>query len=210
MIDSAATARHWDRIFRTRPEDERSWTQSTPAMSLRLIAAIELPLNAPIVDVGGGASRLVDELVRSGHLDVTVLDVAEGALREAAARVGDTAAVDWVTADVLAWQPAHPVRLWHDRAVFHFLTDDDAQSQYVSLAASTVEPGGHLVLATFAPDGPTTCSGLPVQQWSVGQLVARFGGAFDLVASTTEMHHTPGGADQPFTWVTMRRSSERP
>lgn len=209
MTDSAA-AQHWDHIFRTRHEDERSWTQSTPAMSLRFIAALELPLDAPIVDVGGGASRLVDELVRAGHRNVTVLDVAEGALREAAARVGDTTAVDWVTADVLAWQPAHRVRLWHDRAVFHFLTDADAQSRYVSLAASTVEPGGHVVLATFAPDGPTTCSGLPVQRWSVEQLVARFGGAFDLVDSTTEVHHTPGGADQPFTWVTMRRSTERP
>ena len=210
MDDDATMAEHWEHIFTTRGEGDRSWTQLTPVMSLRLIAALDLPADAPIVDVGGGASRLVDALVDVGHRDVTVLDVAGSALQEAASRIGPAAGVHWVTTDVLTWQPERRVRLWHDRAVFHFLTDDGAQSHYVSLAAATVEPDGHLVLATFAPGGPTTCSGLPVRQWSAEELVARFAGAFDLVDSTTEVHHTPGGADQPFTWVTMRRSSARP
>lgn len=210
MSEPLATAPHWEHVFTTRGEADRSWTQLTPAMSLRLVTALDLSPGDPIVDVGGGASRLVDALLDAGYRDVTVLDVAACALQEAADRIGTATGARFVTTDVLAWRPELPVRLWHDRAVFHFLTDDDAQSRYVSLAAATVAPGGHLVLGTFAPDGPTMCSGLPVRRWSSAALADRFGQSFDLVDSTREVHRTPGGADQPFTWVTMRRSTERP
>jgi len=205
-----ASAEHWDLVFSTRDEHERSWTQGTPQRSLDTIEALRLPADAPVVDVGGGASRLVDHLLAAGHTDVTVVDLSSMALHEAAARLGPDAPVHWVAADVLSWRPTRQYAAWHDRAVFHFLVDPADQAHYAALAAAAVAPGGHLVLATFAPDGPTSCSGLPVQRWSADELFEVFGDGFDGVERSSEVHHTPSGGEQSFTWVTLRRSTARP
>ncbi|MEN9643465.1 MAG: hypothetical protein RL238_134 [Actinomycetota bacterium] len=207
---SAPTAEHWDRIFATRSEQDRSWTQDLPQPSLDRIEALHLPPTAPVVDVGGGASRLVDHLLEAGHTDITVLDLSPIALREAASRLGHDAPVYWVAVDVLDWRPTQQYSVWHDRAVFHFLVDEVDQTRYIALAAAAVEPGGHLVLATFAPDGPTACSGLPVRRWSADELAAAFADAFECIEQSAEVHHTPSGGEQSFTWVTLRRSTARP
>ncbi len=204
------TRAHWDHIFATRSEHERSWTQDAPTPSLERIARCAHDLAAPIIDIGGGASRLVDHLVQAGHTDVTVLDIAPAALREGAARLGDHAGVQWVSTDLLEWQPPRKYGVWHDRAVFHFLTDEADQARYAALAREAVALGGHLVMATFAPDGPTACSGLAVQRWSADQLAHQFANGFEVVEHASLVHRTPGGADQSFTWVTLRRSSARP
>lgn len=209
-MTTAAAREHWDHIFASRAERERSWTQGEPTPSLDRIASCAHDLTTPIIDIGGGASRLVDGLVRGGHTDVTVLDISPTALAEAATRLGDTTAVAWVASDLLEWQPIREYGIWHDRAVFHFLTEVDQQQRYAALARDTIAAGGHLVLATFAPNGPTACSGLPVQQWSAEQLTAHFADGFTLVEHATLIHHTPGGADQSFTWVTLRRSTAHP
>jgi trans-aconitate methyltransferase len=209
-VTSSTTRDHWDHIFVARPESDRSWSQDAPTPSLDRIAAVTTDLAAPIVDVGGGASRLVDHLVSNGHTDVTVLDISSTALHEAATRLGHAPGVQWVASDLLEWQPAREYAVWHDRAVFHFLTDPDHQRRYAELARRAVAPGGQVVLATFAPDGPTACSGLPVQQWSADGLAAHFADGFTLVEHAVLVHRTPGGADQPFTWVTLRRSTARP
>lgn len=155
-----------------------------------------------MVDVGGGTSTLADHLVDEGY-DVTVLDVAPSALDTVRARVGDRAT--YVAADLLSWRPAETYDVWHDRAVFHFLTDRDDQRGYVDLAASAVRPGGALVMGTFATDGPTQCSGLPTTRWNAEQLMTLFGGAFELADQEREEHQTPGGAVQSFLRMTMRR-----
>jgi trans-aconitate methyltransferase len=198
-------AEHWDGRFRTTGEADRSWSQDVPADSLHFIDLAGTRPGDSVVDVGGGASRLVDELLARGHTDLTVVDLSRAALDEAAARVGPTGhCVRWVEADVTRWEPGRTYRLWHDRAVFHFLTDARDQQTYVATATGTVEPGGHLVLATFAPDGPEQCSGLDVQRWSTGELVSAFP-AFEELTSERRQHHTPWGTVQPFTWVLLRR-----
>lgn len=209
-MSTPSTKAHWEQVFATRAEGERSWTQLDPTPSAVRIAQCTSDLDAPIVDIGGGAARLVDQLLQAGHHDITVLDIAPAALREAAVRLGEPSTVHWVASDILTWEPTRAYAVWHDRAVFHFLTERAEQHRYAALARDTVRPGGHLVMATFAPDGPSACSGLPVQRWSAAELAAHFADGFELVEQATLVHHTPGGADQSFTWVTLRRSTARP
>lgn len=195
-------------MFAARPELERSWTQTSPQPSLELVRSLDIELDAPIIDVGGGSSRLVDHLLADGRRDITVLDLAATSLSEAAARLPTDAPVHWVATDLLGWQPARKYAVWHDRAVLHFFVDERQQRHYAELAARTVRPGGHAIIAAFAPDGPDQCSGLPVQRWSVDSLAALFSGAFDLVWSDTVAHTTPSGGAQPFNWVMLQRWNE--
>jgi SAM-dependent methyltransferase len=197
---------HWERIYQTRPVDEVSWFQAKPATSLRLVEEASPGRGSSLVDVGGGASTLVDELVAEGFTDITVVDVSQRALDVVHERLGgDVAAVRLVHGDVLTWEPDRSFGLWHDRAVFHFLTDPRDRERYVTLANAHVEPGGTLILATFAADGPTHCSGLPVSRYDALGLAAEFRDDFDLVHSEREEHVTPAGVVQPFTWVVLRR-----
>jgi trans-aconitate methyltransferase len=166
-----------------------------------LIESLDLDVATPVVDVGGGASVLVDRLLGVGFTDISVLDVSQVALNAGRRRLGNTPSVRWLHVDLLSWTPARRYGLWHDRAVFHFLTDEDDQRVYLESMRSALTPGGSLVLGTFADDGPDHCSGLPVARYSVGQLLTRLGGRFDLAASRRELHATPGGAVQPFTWI---------
>lgn len=196
------TAQHWDEVFRTRETDQVSWYQPTHATALRLIA--DTP--GSVIDVGAGASTLVDELLAAGRSDVTVLDISAAALELTRRRLGPRAAqVTFEVADITTWAPPRAYDVWHDRAVFHFLTDPADQTSYVDLATRAIAPGGALVLATFAENGPTHCSGLPTARFSPSRLAQMFSAHFDLEEHLHEVHQTPAGTEQPFTWVKLRR-----
>ena len=200
---------HWERVYATKAVDRVSWYQEHAAQSLRLIRETGVAPTASIIDVGGGASTLVDDLLQDGYTALTVLDLSATALAAAKARLGPrAAAVRWIEADVTrADLPAHGYDLWHDRAVFHFLIDPADRRAYVDAVIRAVKPGGHVIVATFAEDGPTQCSGLPVQRYSAGGLHAEFGAAFTLLRHETEEHHTPAGAIQKFVYCYCRRGN---
>lgn len=197
----------WDEVYRSKSADAVSWYQARPTMSLALIGHAGVPKGAPLIDVGGGASSLVDHLLCEGHADLSVLDLSASALAVARERLGDAAGqVDWIAGDVLAFAPAKRYALWHDRAVFHFLVDAGERRRYLDALWRASEAGTQVVVATFAEDGPERCSGLPVARYRVAELHAAFGADYELLESTRETHRTPGGAEQHFTWIRMRRA----
>lgn len=193
-------AEHWDAVYQAKSTDEVSWYEQDPATSLRLIRGAASA--GRVVDVGAGASFLADRLTADGY-DVTVLDISATALAQVRARLGGSAT--YVVTDLLAWEPTTSYDVWHDRAVFHFLTDPAEQRSYIELATATIRAGGVLVLGTFAPDGPESCSGLPTARYAPGELGAMFADGFDLAHAEVEAHHTPWGATQSFTWVVLQR-----
>jgi SAM-dependent methyltransferase len=195
---------HWQGVYAGRAVTEVSWFEAGADQSLALIDEAGLAAADPVLDVGAGASVLVDQLVKAGYQDVTVLDIAGSALAASRARLGQerAARVDWVVADLLSWRPPRRYRLWHDRAVFHFLTDAAERERYRRVLRQALAPGGRVVIGTFAEDGPTRCSGLPTARYSAGELAAQFPG-FAAIRTAREEHHTPGGAVQPFTWVLL-------
>ena len=197
---------HWQRVYSSRKPTEVSWYQPAAELSSSLIRRIAPDRSAAIIDVGGGASTLVDGLLADGYGRITVLDVSSAALAAAAARLGAAAArVTWLEADVLhAALPTLGYDVWHDRAVFHFLTDEMDRQQYVEQVRASVRLGGHVMVATFAPDGPAKCSGLEVARYGPEQLHGQFGSDFQLIESVREEHHTPAGAVQPFTYCLCR------
>jgi trans-aconitate methyltransferase len=196
------TAQHWDQVFRTKEIHEVSWYQQRPETSLALIS--DTP--GSVIDVGAGSSTLVDELLTDGRFDVTVLDISAAALELTRRRLTNRASlVRFEVADIRTWAPQRTYQVWHDRAVFHFLTDPADQSGYVDLVRRAINPGGALVLGTFAEDGPADCSGLPTARYTAQSLADRFAEAFDLEAHTRETHQTPAGTTQPFSWVKLRR-----
>jgi SAM-dependent methyltransferase len=198
---------HWQRVYRATKAAEASWFQPVPERSLELIHLTGIPASAPILDVGGGSSTLADHLVMAGFRDVTVLDVAPLSLSAAQARLGAAATqVHWITADITEFRPVRPYALWHDRAVFHFLVEPIRRQRYLDVLRTTLAAGGHLILAAFGPDGPTHCSGLPVQRYSADQLVALLGPGFSLVQSGVEDHVTPQGHRQQFVYGWWRRT----
>ena len=199
---------HWDDAYRTRGFEGVSWFQPEPTMSLALVDALEVGHDAALIDVGGGASTFVDHLVRRGYRDVTVLDISAAALEEGRERLSDSTAVTWVHEDLLSWRPQRRFDVWHDRAVFHFLTDPEERRRYLGLLADTVMVGGTVIMATFAEDGPESCSGLPVARYSAAQLTEEIGHLCEIVFTKREMHVTPDGALQPFTWVAGTRVGE--
>jgi SAM-dependent methyltransferase len=202
--DGAGT---WDRTYATRSNAELSWYQREPDTSVRLIESVACGPSSAIVDVGSGTSYLVDRLLALGFVDLTVLDVAERALEQVRTRLGGHAhRVTFVHHDVITWEPDREYDVMHDRAVFHFVTDADQCARYASVAARVVRRGGAVVIATFAEDGPTHCSGFPVSRYSSDELAGRFSAAFSLVAHEREDHVTPAGVVQPFTWAVLRRA----
>lgn len=199
---------HWDGIHRTREPDSVSWYQPVPTTALDWIGGLALDPRAPVVDVGAGASALVDGLLDRGHRDVTALDVSAAALRTTRDRLGDRAGrVGWVVADLMAWRPPRRFALWHDRAVFHFLTGTADRTRYRELLLEALADDGYALIATFAPDGPTHCSGLPVARWDADSLAGAFGPDLTVVRTGREIHRTPAGMEQPFTWVLLRRGA---
>ena len=198
-------AEHWDAIYSTKASNEVSWFQATPTTSLRLLERWASPAGS-VLDVGSGASTLVESLLDAGWADVTVLDISRKALNEVRNRLGRRATeVFFVTADVRFWQPHRTFDAWHDRAVFHFLVEPADRDRYVAATTQAVAPGGVVVLGTFAADGPTQCSGLPTARYDTDGLAGAFGPAFVLEHAEREEHTTPAGAEQPFSWVVLRR-----
>jgi SAM-dependent methyltransferase len=198
---------HWESIYATRGSSSLSWFQPHPQRSLDLIGRTGLPKNARILDVGGGDSLLVDELVARGYTDITVLDLSRAAISRARHRLGDAPAgrVTWLEEDILeADLPREHFDIWHDRAVFHFLTGAKERESYIQKVRSAVCSGGHVIVATFAEDGPTRCSGLPVERYSATELHDAFGSDFLLVRSERELHNTPSGVEQSFTYCWCR------
>lgn len=200
---------HWETVYSTKSAQNVSWYQPEASLSLQLIQAAVAAPNASIIDVGGGASTLVDGLLANGYQHLTILDLSGEALAVARKRLGDKSEeVTWVEADVTQVNlPKHSIDLWHDRAVFHFLTDEADRRAYVAQVKCTVKPGGHLIVATFASDGPAQCSGLPVRRYTVEALHAEFGPAFELLHHTAEHHRTPGGNLQHFIYCHCRMSA---
>lgn len=185
-----------------------SWFQSEPTLSLELIDVLEIVPNTPVIDIGAGASSLVDNLLARSFADVSVLDVSEVALDEVRRRVGSAGPVNWMSEDILTWRPARRFGLWHDRAVFHFFTDEAERGRYLNALRSGIEPGGALIMATFADDGPEYCSGLPVARYSAQGLLSVLDADFHLVEKRRELHTTPTGVVQPFTWIAARTAPE--
>jgi 2-polyprenyl-3-methyl-5-hydroxy-6-metoxy-1,4-benzoquinol methylase len=194
---------HWENIYASKPVDRVSWFRPHLETSLALIErAAQGNRDAAIIDVGGGASTLVDDLIGHGYTNITVVDIAQAALDAARLRLGQAgAAVHWVQADVT--KPVFPAQtydVWHDRAVFHFLTEPDGRRAYVQNVAYSTKPGGHVIVSTFGPEGPTKCSGLDVARYDEASLHGEFGSLFRLVESSKELHQTPFGTIQQFLY----------
>lgn len=199
---------HWEKVYTSKPTDAVSWFQPHAESSLGFIHATGVGKDAAIIDVGGGASTLVDDLVAEGYADLTVLDLSGAALEAARRRLGAQGEkVRWIEADITAADlPASRYDVWHDRAVFHFLTDAAEREAYVRRVYQSVKPGGHVIVATFAEDGPEQCSGLPVMRYSADGLHGEFGEAFTLLNHRKEAHHTPVGKVQQFVYCYCRRA----
>jgi SAM-dependent methyltransferase len=199
-------AGHWDDVYARRAVDEVSWFEPAPSVSLRLIEETT-PRDAGVIDVGAGASGLVEALRRDGYSDLTALDVSRAALEILRRRLGEGAEeVSLIAADLLEWTPGRAWHAWHDRAVFHFLVEPGERSRYVATAARAVLPGGVLVVGAFARDGPRRCSGLPTAGYGPGDLADAFAPAFSPIRSERQGHRTPAGTVQPFTWMVLRRA----
>lgn len=202
MSDRSA---HWQTVYSTKTDSEVSWFEESPALSLDLLREAGLEPGMSVIDVGGGASRLVDSLLGQFDAQVTVLDLSEAALDIARSRLADAGRVKWVVADVTNWEPDRRYDLWHDRAAFHFLTAPADQAAYVRVLRAALKPGGVAVIGTFAPDGPEKCSGLPVARHDVGTMQAILGPDFTLVGHRRHAHRTPWGAQQNFQFSSFRR-----
>lgn len=200
---------HWERIYSTKPVERLGWFEPHLQTSLSWIKQSGLPADAPIIDVGGGASTLVEDLLQAGFRAITVLDLSAQALSRAKARLGANAErVTWLVGDITTVDlHARSFELWHDRAVFHFLTAPEQQRKYRDNLLKALKPGGHLIIATFALEAPPTCSGLPVQRYSVEQLEHTLGAEFALTRHQKELHLTPGGVEQMYLYCHFHRTT---
>lgn len=198
---------HWEQVYTTKDTSAVSWFQVHADMSMRLIKATGLEADAAIIDVGGGASTLVDDLLHAGYANLTVLDLSAAALAESRRRLGSRgASVRWMEADITRAEFApHSLDVWHDRAVFHFLITEKDRTAYVKQVLKALKPGGHVIMATFGAHGPTQCSGLPVMRYAPEALHAEFGDAFTLISHEEQLHRTPAGLDQQFIYCMCRK-----
>jgi SAM-dependent methyltransferase len=197
---------HWQNVYAAKGAKGVSWYQENPAPSLDLIAATGIARNAAIIDVGGGASRLIDSLLDKGFHRIAILDLSATALDETKKRLGRRAdGIEWIAADITTWEPSNTYDLWHDRAAFHFLTEPEDRHAYVVRLKKAVRPGGHVIVATFAPDGPERCSGLPIVRYDPEALARTLGPDFELVECRRHDHVTPGGNTQRFQFSRLLR-----
>lgn len=198
---------HWERIYTIKSPLEVSWYQAEPRVSLDLIHASGIARSAAVIDVGGGTSTLVDHLRGEGYTRIAVLDISARALALARERLGSAADdVEWLEADVTRFTPPHAFALWHDRAVFHFLTDPADRQHYLETLRRTLRPDGQVIIAAFAPGGPRQCSGLDVVHYDAPRLIAELGPEFQLEEQRSEAHRTPAGKEQPFGFFRLRRT----
>jgi SAM-dependent methyltransferase len=199
---------HWENVYTTKDEKAVSWFEESPTISLDLIRSTGVNIGASIIDIGGGASRLVDALVNNGFNAITVLDLSKKALASAEARLGARgASVRWIVADVTTWEPSETYDVWHDRAAFHFLTEPKDRAAYAERVSRAVRPGGHLIIGTFALDGPERCSGLQIVRHDTASLSEMLGSEFKLMESRPHSHHTPMGSTQRFQFGRFRRTN---
>jgi hypothetical protein len=206
MSDSRKT--HWEKVYRAKAASDASWHEAQPAQSLQEIRGSGVKFTDPIIDVGGGASLLADELLRAGYLDVTVLDISAEVLRQLSARLARFgSAVHVIRSNVIAFIPKRTYALWHDRAMFHFLVKKEDRKYYRDALRHALAPTGQVVMATFGPDGPEKCSGLPVARYDAETLSAELGSAFRLLSSSLVIHRTPWGAEQQFLYCRFARGS---
>lgn len=199
MVDRA----HWDNRYSMGAASSLSWFEEEPTTSLQLFGHLGVTSSHSVIDIGGGASSLVDHLLEAGHSDVAVLDISGVALGAARARVGDSSGATWIEADLLRWEPTRCWDVWHDRAVLHFLTSERDRATYVSTMRRALVPGGAFVIGVFAEDGPMECSALPVRRYAPSDLVDLLG-SVDVVEQVRTVHHTPGGVAQPLSWIAGR------
>lgn len=198
---SKARRAHWQRVYSEKEPTDVSWYQSVPEKSLHLIRETGIVKSEPILDVGGGASTLVDHLHAAGYTDVTIMDISGRALERSRARLGESAgATQWIESDVTRFEPRRRYALWHDRAVFHFLTDSGDRDKYIDVAERALNPGGYFVLATFGPEGPERCSGLEIRCYGIERLQELFGSGFKLGGYELDEHATPRGSTQQFLY----------
>ena len=205
MDSSISRKTHWEQVYENKPVDQVSWFQRDPRRSLELIEASGTAKDAPIIDVGAGASVLVDQLLLNGYTDLSVLDISKNALDISKRRLGNHATdVAWLVDDVTEFQPGRSFALWHDRAVFHFLTDPSQQAAYRSTLMRALASGGQAIIGTFAVDGPLRCSGLEIAQYDAARMQAVMGADFTLLQESRESHTTPAGSIQNFVWFRLR------
>jgi 2-polyprenyl-3-methyl-5-hydroxy-6-metoxy-1,4-benzoquinol methylase len=197
---------HWEKVYTTKKPETVSWYRAHLETSLALIERAAHSQSASIIDIGGGESTLVDDLIAKGYEDITVLDVSQTALDVTKKRLGPLAErINWIVADITQAQlEPFAYDVWHDRAVFHFLTSNEQRADYVRKVMKAVKPGGHVIVSTFGPEGPTKCSGLEVMRYDAESLHEEFGLRFRLVESSKELHHTPFGTTQQFLYCYCR------
>ena len=203
---SNTTKEHWEHVFATKTENEVSWFQHYPKTSMEFLELFKLPLNANIIDIGGGDSHLVDVLIEKGYQNIYVLDISENALSRAKHRLGEKAAnVQWIQSDVTEYKPDVKFDFWHDRAAFHFLTNEEKIDSYVRLAENSIKKDGYLILGTFSENGPTKCSGLEIKQYSQASMSVRFEIKFERIKCIEENHTTPFNTVQSFLFCSFQR-----
>ena len=197
---------HWDKVYSTKAEDEVSWFQHYPKTSMEFVELFNLPLDANIIDIGGGDSYFVDALLDKGYKNIYVLDISATAIEKAKQRLGERASkVQWIISDVTKFEPPIQFDFWHDRAAFHFLTTEEKIYRYVSIAEDAIKKDGYLILGTFSENGPKKCSGLEIKQYSEASMSARFEVAFDRVKCITENHITPFNTIQNFLFCSFKK-----
>lgn len=210
-MSSADREQHWQKVWTDKRESETSWHQAYPGPSLAMIEDAALGPGGPIIDIGGGASLLVDHVLAAGFVDVSVLDISAAAIDRARQRLGRRAeAVRWIVSDVVRFEPDRPYALWHDRAAFHFLLEAELRRQYVRVLERAVQAGGQVVLATFAPGGPRQCSGLETRRYGADDLQSELGPGWQLEDQVVEHHQTPLGRVQKFGFYRFRRGPNGP
>jgi ubiquinone/menaquinone biosynthesis C-methylase UbiE len=205
-MDKNVRKEHWENVFANKQETEASWFQPYPKTSIEFVKLFDLPLDANIIDIGGGDSHFVDALLEEGYKNIWVLDISENALSRAKKRLGDNAnKVNWVVSDIIDFIPPVEFDFWHDRAAFHFLTTEENMNKYVAIAERGIKARGVLILGTFSETGPTKCSGLEIKQYSENSMSSRFELSFDRVKCITEEHQTPFNSIQNFLFCSFKK-----
>lgn len=205
-MEAGAEKEHWEQVYGEKAPTSVSWYQGTPEPSLWALEHLNVRPGSSIIDIGGGASTFVEALLELGWNDITVLDIAAPALASAKSRLGAVAdKVHWQVADITEWRPTRNYDVWHDRAVFHFLTEAEQRAAYLGALGEGLSADGFLIMATFALDGPEKCSGLPVRRYDADSLAQELGPSFKPLESWKEEHTTPWGSKQAFTWCAFRR-----